>query len=483
LWYACLVQTAKDGERLEKVRLVARSAARDLLRLVRALDARGVELDTLSDEDREALGQCNQELATALFEMGEKAQDLDQVESALAESRARLDATRSAILSQLGRVRRAEVLEAMLSVEVVDEDLEVEEVASAPDDELHAARARAEQRYSSRREGERLRRREEQKSLPVKEGLARVLLALPEPWLSAIGRGVGAAPAAGAHEVARRLLDPEGLSVVLGELRPSERGALKVVLERGGTCLARDLERELGTADEDGFRWDEEPPTSVVGRLRARGLCYVGRAALGDNPRSRSRVVLVPVDLRAPLAEALARCPRPESEDLTVSPEIIDQVMEDEDGEGTLETLADDAEAEALRFDRAQPELASFAASAAEAIVEGGAMHGTALVYYVERVWAMFEAAHPGRVPRLRDRDIEVARVASEQEMSNIEVMHERLLERRVAMLVREQPNLYAFVAQVLDDPTCPLEDEGKAIVFHACDTAIRAFHAALLRK
>src|SRR5260221_10316338 len=102
-------------ERIEKARLGARSAARDLLRLVRALDAHGVDLEALGGPYREALEQCNHQLATALtlvetLDHSRPAKALRDMESTIADTHARLRATRSAILDDLGKARRLQVL-------------------------------------------------------------------------------------------------------------------------------------------------------------------------------------------------------------------------------------------------------------------------------------------------------------------------------------------------------------------------------------
>jgi hypothetical protein len=261
---------------------------------------------------------------------------------------------------------------------------------------------------------------------------------------------------------------------VLGNLLASmplrDRDALKVLLDADGVMLARVMETRFGDSVDDGFDWNREPPTSVLGRLRMCGLCFVGRASLGPNPRSRPRVVVIPRELREPIARALA-VPMPGIEDPTVGEDVIEGVMDDDD------QTDEESEAEDLRFERAQPELAAFAAGVGEHLTE--AVGPGPLLFYVGRVFLMFDAAHPGRVPRLRTPEIQAARDASSQDLEAVEVMHERLLERRVAHMIGMQPHVYACLAGVLDD--LPWSEEDKLLVFHACDTALRAFHAAVL--
>lgn len=464
-----------ERERVQRVKLRARSTARDLLRFVRALEARGVELVSLEDEARAALEGLNRDLARALSALEAAERDVARLERDIAATAARLAQVRGRILDDLGRPRRRQVLEAMLAVEVADTDLEVEPIGPPPDDEdLAAARARALERLAALHEAERRRRRAEARSVTPDAAAVALYARLPAPWRAAMAAAAGApGDPADPESLAARVRAPATLAKVVAALRPDERAALRLLLEAGGVMAAPVLEARFGGAEEDGYDWDREPPTSTIGRLRVRGLCVIGRVADKENPRRRPRAVVVPRDLRWPLTEALARAPAAPPEAHTVLPEVIDAVLEAEDAEDET----DAAETQAIAFDRAQPELAGFAAGAAEAVEPDGA---AALIYYVERIWAMYEAAFPGRVPRLREHHLEAARQASERDLAAVGVMHERLLERRVLTMVAPQPHLYGFVGGALEDEDLPLDEPGKAVVFHACDTTIRAFEDAL---
>ncbi len=54
--------------------------------------------------------------------------------------------------------------------------------------------------------------------------------------------------------------------------------------------------------DGDGYFWDEAPPASPLGRLRALGLLFVARAPVGGRSH---KVAVVPPELWEPLATAL----------------------------------------------------------------------------------------------------------------------------------------------------------------------------------
>jgi hypothetical protein len=193
---------------------------------------------------------------------------------------------------------------------------------------------------------------------------------------------------------------------------------------------------------------------------------------MGPNPRSRPRALVVPIELRAALRRALVHAPPP-PQGPAVPLELVAKVMEQDEAE--VEPSLSEFANQAMRFGRAQPELCTFAAAVAQAVAGDGA---GALMYYVERIWTMYEAAYPGAVPRLRSSHIEDARKASEEDLDAVGRMHERLVARRVKSLVAAQPHLYAFIAHALEDDELPLDESERAVVFHACDTAIRAFES-----
>jgi hypothetical protein len=457
-------------EQMENVRLRARSAARDLLRLARALHARGVDVETLPQGQREALAAVRPRLATALAR-AENGSDLAlaEAEAAIAGTRALLQSTRRAILGDLGREHRLAVMEAMLTVEVPDIDLEpaatVADDAEGEDEEVAATRRRARQRASARRRGELKRRQVESQSIDVDAPLLSHLLLQPRPWTQAVCVAFGLQVNVSAGAAARALADRRALGALVAALRPAERDALGSLLDADGVMLARALETRFGDSVEDGFDWHREPPTSVLGRLRSRGLCFVGRATLGPNVRSRPRVVVVARDIRRVLGQVHRATPIPRLDDRRVSEDAVERSAE-----------VRDVEAETMSFERAQPELAVLCVGMATGMA--AKVGAGALYFHAARVWAMFEAAFPGRVPRLRGRDLERARRASSRDLDAVERMHVRLLERRVNTIVAAQPSLYGYLAAAIEELSWSEED--KLRVFHACDTALRAFDAVL---
>ncbi len=98
-------------------------------------------------------------------------------------------------------------------------------------------------------------------------------------------------------EIARVLLDGGRLpEIVRHRLSTEERQLLALVVERGGEVPSSTVVRRFGRDDVDGWFWDEEPPTSVLGRLRLHALAFVGKSAVTGR-----RAVVVPRELREPL--------------------------------------------------------------------------------------------------------------------------------------------------------------------------------------
>ncbi|MBI3948584.1 MAG: hypothetical protein HY321_21910 [Armatimonadetes bacterium] len=70
----------------------------------------------------------------------------------------------------------------------------------------------------------------------------------------------------------------------------------------GGINPRQAFARKYGDDREDSFWVREQKPKSVLGRLRDRGLVFVGRA---PSIVPRGLALVVPAELRAPLAELL----------------------------------------------------------------------------------------------------------------------------------------------------------------------------------
>jgi hypothetical protein len=158
----------------------------------------------------------------------------------------------------------------------------------------------------ARRDG--MKEEQERRPLPAREGLSTLLRDLPVEWLDATWEALGLGPDRPRHRKERermiaRHLTGEGTLTEVVEERVSvpERLLLAYLLERGGRAPARDVARLFGSDRDDGWFWNEAPPTSVPGRVRLHGLAFVGAAS----PSNSTPTVLVPRELREGLARAL----------------------------------------------------------------------------------------------------------------------------------------------------------------------------------
>ncbi len=179
---------------------------------------------------------------------------------------------------------------------------------------------------------ERMRAEQEERPLPARGGLRTLLRNVPVQWLDATWDALEPGPERPRRrkdrerELAARLLERETLSRVVGEkLSSRERRLLAYLVERNGQVAAAAVTRRFGSDAGDGWFWDEQPPTSVLGRLRLYGLAFVGAAPDG----SADRTVVVPRELRPVLEGILEEHPDLEEHVDTELYELVAQVTED----------------------------------------------------------------------------------------------------------------------------------------------------------
>lgn len=155
----------------------------------------------------------------------------------------------------------------------------------------------------------RMKAEQERRPLPPREGLTTLLRDLPVEWLDAVwetlefGSDRPRRRKERERTIARHLTADGILTEVVGEgLSQEERRLLAFLIERGGKAPARAVAHRFGADDDDGWFWNEEPPTSVLGRVRVHGLAFVGASPAAH----ATRTVLVPRELREGLERALA---------------------------------------------------------------------------------------------------------------------------------------------------------------------------------
>lgn len=153
-----------------------------------------------------------------------------------------------------------------------------------------------------------LREQQEDKTISREISLASALKRVPVEWLDAAAHehGVPTVKRRPDREraLATALLDMDHLTKIVSATRLDLIDALQTVLTAGGWCKLQKLTHAYGAQDGDGFWWDEEAPYSVIGLLRFLGFLYVGRANVDGK---RHKVAVIPVELREPLAAAIAR--------------------------------------------------------------------------------------------------------------------------------------------------------------------------------
>jgi hypothetical protein len=203
-----------------------------------------------------------------------------------------------------GAVRVVEEMEIIL----VDEGLEdlVDDTEGDEDVDFEFEDESCFDNFLSDRLEEALRENQEKRVLPPGFHLLTLLRALPVECLDAICETVGVK-----HQRLRKdrqkmlvslLTDPDELEDLLYQLAPEEIDALRFLLEHDGSCKAMIFTRRFGDDSGDNYFWTENPPASVLGQLRLRGLVFVGQLEYG---KQKCRTVAIPAELRKPLAAAL----------------------------------------------------------------------------------------------------------------------------------------------------------------------------------
>jgi len=144
-----------------------------------------------------------------------------------------------------------------------------------------------------------LREQVDEKPITLNMTLATALRRIPVQWLNAAAGRFAIPPQRRRPErekaLAAAMLNRDRLRAVLADEPPAVREALAFVLAEGGWVKLQRLTHRFGDQAGDGFYWDEHPPTSPLGRLRALGLVHVGRALVGGR---RHKVAVVPAELR-----------------------------------------------------------------------------------------------------------------------------------------------------------------------------------------
>lgn len=129
-----------------------------------------------------------------------------------------------------------------------------------------------------------------------------LLKKVPADWVHSIAAHLGFPKrrkvADAIADVAGALATADGLRKAIADLSADERAALRFLLDQGGVASRQAFSRKFGDDKEDSYWVGEHPPTSTLGRLRDRGLVFVGRA---PSAVGRGYALVVPAEEREEL--------------------------------------------------------------------------------------------------------------------------------------------------------------------------------------
>jgi len=150
------------------------------------------------------------------------------------------------------------------------------------------------------------REEQEQKPLNLNSQLSAALNKCPAPWINGICKRLGLSTRGKqkdkVRQIVAQLTDAAQLERIVRALPRDSQEALAFVVAEGGWVKIGQLTRQFGASGEDGWFWEERPPTSLLGQLRGRGLLFIGKAGIDGRNYT---VAVVPKELREPLAVIL----------------------------------------------------------------------------------------------------------------------------------------------------------------------------------
>lgn len=150
------------------------------------------------------------------------------------------------------------------------------------------------------------RRDVESKSLPVNTTLQAALNKLPAVWIDGICLCLGVPVDREKRDKVRRIVShlrgEASLAKTIAGLRPQHRDAIAYLLNCGGWAKYGELSHKFGDETGDGWWWSENPPQSIIGQLRLRGLLFIGQTPIGSR---HYRVAIIPAEIREILRKAL----------------------------------------------------------------------------------------------------------------------------------------------------------------------------------
>jgi hypothetical protein len=126
---------------------------------------------------------------------------------------------------------------------------------------------------------------------------------LPIEWVNAAAQYWGLEPIRLKRDRITALIaflqDNKNAQTIRQSFDDEEMKALSFILSSDGWVKYGALKKRYGTEEQDGYFWTEEPPLSVIGRLRMKGLLFVGETPIGSR---YYKVAVIPKEFRAMLA-------------------------------------------------------------------------------------------------------------------------------------------------------------------------------------
>jgi len=153
------------------------------------------------------------------------------------------------------------------------------------------------------------REKEDRKGISKDAHLKIELSKLPAQWIQAIYHELGYVERISKDEqiwhITYILSNAKFLEKILVELSRSSLFILKYLLSKGGWVTFQSLSQQANTDESgDSWWWIDDPPSSPLGQLRARGLVFVGRAPVKNR---LYKIAVIPRELRDILSKILPR--------------------------------------------------------------------------------------------------------------------------------------------------------------------------------
>jgi len=104
------------------------------------------------------------------------------------------------------------------------------------------------------------------------------------------------------------LLSSAAIKLLSNRLSADERTALQLLVDKEGWLQYGKLVKACGDESGDGYWWTTKPPQTVIGRLRNKGLVFIGKAPIKTR---HYKIAVIPKDLQPIVVEALERSLQP----------------------------------------------------------------------------------------------------------------------------------------------------------------------------